>query len=204
MLENITVALQAFANTYEGATRIWKTTRKDIESNYAGNLKTQKMNEAKNVYESTISQSRDNNFSDCLNVLESIREQAMKVVSTPVDSNFSSAIEVLKVMNEPTKTEIDAIVGQYKYNYFSYRVICDVLGGKEKGYSVTTIDDVMDAAAALESKLRDCFYGNGGSPERYIYRLMLQGDYIGKYDEFFSAFIEGRFDDAGTIVNESK
>ena len=62
--------------------------------------------------------------------------------------------------------------------------------------STITIDDVLDACDELSDMLHRCFYGGEGI-EGYFYRLMLQGDYIGKYAELFRSFTTRNFD----IVN---
>ena len=59
--------------------------------------------------------------------------------------------------------------------------------------STITIDDVLDACDELSEMLHRCFYG-GEDIEGYFYQLMLQGDYIGKYDELFRSFITRNFD----------
>ena len=180
MMRKIINALQEHKELYEAATSKWLELRKELDSNYKGNLLTAKMNEGKEIY-----------FAVCVTVLDEIREKARGIIATPVSPDFSNTIEALKLLKNPSKAELEAITESHKGNYLAYRAICDALGGSEKGYNVISYDDVMEACNELEESLRACFYGD--SPSSYIYRVHLNEGYMSKRGKLFSDFLEGRF-----------
>ena len=191
MMRKIINALQEHKELYEAATSKWLELRKELDSNYKGNLLTAKMNEGKEIYEETLRKSRENNFAVCVTVLDEIREKARGIIATPVSPDFSNTIEALKLLKNPSKAELEAITESHKGNYLAYRAICDALGGSEKGYNVISYDDVMEACNELEESLRACFYGD--SPSSYTYRVHLNEGYMSKRGKLFSDFLEGRF-----------
>ncbi len=194
MLNKIIDALQEHKTVYEQASKVWESVKKDLNENYKGALYTQKLGEAKNVYEDTLQTSRENNYSACVMVLDGIRAKAQDIVTQPVSPDFPATVAALAAMKNPTRTEVEAIAARYKGNYLAYRAICDALGGAEKGFTVATVDDVNARCDELEAILHKCFYG--GNPELYSYRLLLEGSYLKTFDDFFTAFIDGRFEDA--------
>lgn len=191
MMRKIINALQEHKELYEAATSKWLELRKELDSNYKGNLLTVKMNEGKEIYEETLRKSREGNFAVCVTVLDGIREKARDIIATPITSDFSNTIEALKLLKNPSRAELEAIAENHKGNYLAYRAICDALGGSEKGYNVISYDDVIEACDELEKSLRACFYGD--SPATYTYRVHLNEGYMSKWEKLFSDFLEGRF-----------
>lgn len=191
MLEKISLALQTYASVYTGAARMFEEVKKELDANYKGALYASKLGESKEIYESTLTSSREENYSVCVDVLEGVKKQIQAVASEPIEDDFNATLAALKVIKNPTKTEIQAIIGRYRNNYLAYRAICDLFD-KELCATIT-IDDVLDACDELSDMLHRCFYGGEGI-EGYFYQLMLQGDYIGKYDELFRSFITRDFD----------
>lgn len=193
MLEKISSALQTYASVYTGAARIFEEAKKELDANYKGALYASKLGEAKEIYESTLTSSREENYSVCVDVLEDVKKRIQAVASEPIEGDFNATLAALKVIKNPTKTEIQAIIGRYRNNYLAYRAICALFDNDNELCSTITIDDVLDACDELSDMLHRCFYGGEGITG-YFYQLMLQGDYIGKYDELFRSFITRNFD----------
>lgn len=198
MLEKISMALETFASIYEGATKVFDDAKKDLHENYKGNLFADKMKEAKDLYEKTVDDSRSEQWNICVSILDQVRAKAKEVITKPIEGDFSATLDAVKAMKEPSRKELEALADRYKGNYFAYRAFVDALGDRLAGYYVITVDEVLEACDDLQMMLHRCFY-DGEGVTGYYYRLMLQGDYIGKYDELFTSFMEGRFDKAGTI-----
>ena len=148
------------------------------------------MKEAQEIYNNTLAESRKENYDACLAILSEVADQAKKVVEVPVPSDFISTLEALKQMKEPTKTEVETVVGAYKNNYFAYRAICDFL----KLLKPVTIDDINSDLADIRSGLHQCFYSD--NVEAYHFKNWMEGIILASYDEIFRAFCEGRFEDA--------
>lgn len=202
MLERITTALMAYKMTYDGASEIYRKTRKEIDANYIGNLKSTKINDAKAAYEKTLADSREQNWNIIAEVLDDIQNKANVIVSRPVEPDFPATLETLRAISNPSERELAGIIERYKSNYMSYRAICDMLGGASKGFPIVTVDEVFDAVDNLRVILHSCIYGE--NTNTYNYRLMLQGDYMGNIDDLLSRFIDGRYDEAVEAMERVK
>lgn len=191
MLEGITIALQSYYDTASGAKDILESAVAQIKNNYIGAMLAEKMKEAQEIYNNTLAESRTANFNACVQILDEVANQAKKVVENPVPSDFISTLEAIKQMDEPTKAEVETVVGAYKNNYFAYRAICDFLKISPKP---VTIDDIVADLENIRNELHQCFYSD--NIEGYHFRNMKDGIIISSSDEVFRAFIEGRFEDA--------
>lgn len=196
MLEGITVALQSYYDTANGAKNILESAVAQIKSNYIGAMLAEKMKEAQEIYNNTLAESRKTNFDACVAILDDVANQARKVVEVSVPADFISTLEALKQMKEPTKTEVETVVGAYKNNYFAYRAICDILKIAPKP---VTIDEIIAELGSIRNGLHQCFYSD--NIEGYHFRNMKDGIIISSSDDVFRAFIEGRFEDA--VQNEA-
>ncbi|MBR4435139.1 MAG: hypothetical protein IKS90_03470 [Clostridia bacterium] len=190
MIEGIGIALQSYHDTAISAKAILESAIAQINANYIGAMLAEKTKEAKEIYNSTLAESRTENYDACLAILDEVAGQAKKIVEQPVPSDFISTLEALKQMKEPTKTEIETVVGAYKNNYFAYRAICDFL----KLPKPVTVDVINDDIADIKSGLYKCFYSY--NVEAYRFRNWIEGNILASYDEVFRAFCEGRFEDA--------
>lgn len=203
MLEKITADLEAFKAIHVGATKIWNDTRKEIDANYRGNLQATKMTAAKETYENTLAQARDKYWADITEELNTIREQVRTIVTRPVEPDFPATLETLRAIKHPTPVEIEGIVERYRNNYLSWRAICDVMAETHKtSFRVIRADRVVESVARLEVELHECIFGM--NPDTYIYRLMLQGEYMGNYDDMFTEFIAGRYEEALKAAERSE
>ena len=191
MIEGITIALQSYYDTASGAKDILESAVAQIKNNYIGAMLAEKMKEAQEIYNNTLAESRTANFNACVQILDEVANQAKKVVENPVPSDFISTLEAIKQMDEPTKAEIETVVGAYKNNYFAYRAICDFLKISPKP---VTIDDIVADLGSIRNDLHQCFYSD--NIEGYHFRNMKDGTILSSYDEVFKAFIDGRFEDA--------
>jgi ribosomal protein L29 len=202
MLENIIKAMKDHKEVYADATATYLKTRKQCDENFKDRYRQQKIDEAYQIQNDTIRSSRETALAACTTTFDEIRNKANAVVTMPVSGDLQNTLELLKALKNPSKAELEALMEQYKENYFAYRAISDALGGKENGYRVATIDDIMDACAELEATVRKCLYDVPGA---YMYRLLIQPDskYVANYDALFTAFIDGRFEDA-TVIDEQQ
>jgi len=198
MIETIGIALKTYATVYTGATEIYDKTRTDLHENYKGNLFADKMREAQELYNNTLNESRSAQWKACLDALDQVRDKVKEVIGRPIEGDFSATLDAVKAMKHPSRTELEAIAGRYKGNYLAYRAIVDAVGDKLTGFPMITADDVFEACDDLQALLHPCFFGGEGVTG-YKFRLMLQGDLVAKYDNLFTAFMEGRFDEAGSI-----
>lgn len=195
MIEGIKIALKSYYDTVTSAKGILESAMKQIKENYIGAVFAEKTKEAKDIYNNTIQKSRQTNYDSCLVILGNAADQARKVVETQVNTDFISTLEALKQVKEPTKKELETVVGAYKDNYFAYRAICDFLHLPKP----VTIDDINADLEEIRSNLHRCFYSD--NVEAYHFRNWMEGTVLDSYDEVFKAFCEGRFEDA--IVKES-
>lgn len=191
MLEGIKTALQSYYDTANGAKAILKQATAQIDANYRGTLYASKLKEAKDLYNGTLDESRKENYSACMAILDEVAVQARKVLETPVPTDFTAMLEALKQIKNPTKAEVESVVGAYKNNYFAYRAIYDFLDVSPKP---VTIDDIDKDIAYIRDNLYMCFYSY--EVETYNYRNWKDGTLVKHFDEKFRAFIEGRFEDA--------
>lgn len=111
MLEGITVALQSYYDTANGAKNILESAVAQIKANYIGAMLAEKMKEAQEIYNNTLAESRKTNFDACIEILDDVANQARKVVEVSVPADFISTLEALKQMKELTKTEVETVVG---------------------------------------------------------------------------------------------
>lgn len=199
MMEAIKNALETHKGTVIAATNTFQAVKHDTNLNYKGKLFTEKMKTAKQAFDDACKQSREKTEMICQDVLNGIREKANAVIIQDTPADFPATLEVLKAMQQPTKTEVEAIIGKYKSNYLAYRAICDVVGGAVAGYDPITIDDIIESLAALETMLHRVIYG---SIDDYMFRLVTEGNYLDRYDDFYTSFLEGRFSEAGEAVQE--
>lgn len=189
MIEGIGIALQTHYDTANGAKDILEKAVAHIKANYIGAMLAEKMNEVQAVYNNAVQESRNSNYNACVVILDQVQERTRKVVENPVSPNFSSTLEALKLLENPTKTEIETSMGAYKNNYFAYRAICDFLHLPKP----VTIDDIDEDIAYIKENLHACFYRD--SVEGYHFRNWKDGDILESFDDRFRAFTEGRFED---------
>ena len=194
MIENITVLLNAHKETFDRATSIFQEQKKKILAEYKPQIATQKLKEVKAVYDQTIHASQLETFNGCNAVFEDVRKKVREIASRPVDPDFPAAVVALKTLEKPSRAELDAIISAYKGNYVAYRAICDLVGGEAvTGQHIATVDDVLENCDFLIGELHKAIFND---PTCYTFRLMIQGDFLTKHDEFFTAFVDGRFEDA--------
>lgn len=191
MLEGIGIALKTYYDTASGAKNILESAIAQVNANYIGAMLAEKTKEAKDIYNSTLDESRSANYDACIAVLDDVAGQAKKVVENPVSPDFISTLEALKQMKNPTEKEVQTVVGAYKNNYFAYRAICDFL---KIAPSPVTIDDIDEDLAYIRSNLHTCFYSD--NVEGYHFRNWMEGTLLASFDDIFKAFCEGRFEDA--------
>lgn len=202
MLEKIKEAVIAHKNIYDEATNVFNAARKDLHENYKGNLFTAKMNEAKQVYEDTLMESRESNYATCVEVLTNIGIKAQGVITEPVPADFPATLEAIRAMKNLTKAEMNAFVNRYKGNYLAYRAICDVVGGAKNGFAAVTIDKVTEMIERLEADLHNYFYDF--HTNSYRTRLFCEGSVFDAPDAFFTAFLNGRFEEAEALEEAKK
>ncbi len=190
MIEGITIALQSYYDTASSAKAILEDAITQIKNNYIGLMLTEKIGEAQDIYNTTLNESRQENYNVCLEILGGVSDQVKKVLEVPVPTDFIATLEALKQVKEPTEKEVDTVVNAYKNNYFAYRAICDFL----KTSKPVTVDDLEEDLETLKKELHNCFYSD--NIEGYHFRNWKDGTILASYDELVKAFVEGRFEDA--------
>ena len=191
MLEGITIALKTHYDTAIEAQEILEDAIAKIGEKYISAKYAEMTGEAKDIYNKALDESRQKNYDTCIQILDQIKEQAEQVVSVPVPTEFVSRLEALKLIKEPTEKEIESLVETYKNNYFAYRSICDFLNVLEKP---VTIDEIKEYIVYIKTNLYICFYSD--NVQWYHYRNWMEGTLIPNYDQLFTAFLEGRFEEA--------
>lgn len=196
MIEGIGIALKAHYDTANKAKEILENAIAQINANYIGAMLAEKTKEAKEIYNSTLADSRNTNYDACLAILDEIADQAKKVVEVPVPSDFISTLEAMKNVKDKTPMEIESVVGTYRNNYWAYRAVCTILGGSLKGFGVVTLDDILGAVDELKKEVHNCFFKYNVSEDGYQYRNVMTGELLPNFDKVFVAFLDGRFEDA--------
>lgn len=197
MLEKITVSLQAYYDTVIGAKNILEKALVQIRENYNGALLAEKTNEVQSVYNQTLEESRTTDYNVCLEVLNGVEEMVQEIMKVPVPADFPATLEALKQINDPSKFEIETAVGAYRNNYYAYRAICDYL----KVVKPIMVDDILEGISDIKNNIKKCFYTD--NVDGYHFLNWKDGTLIPSYDEQFTAFCEGRFDDVNNNGSES-
>ena len=81
--------------------------------------------------------------------LKKLKKQIKVVASEPIEDDFDAAFAVLKVIEHPTKAEIQAVIERYRHNYLAYRAICALFDNNKELCLTITIDGVLDACDEL-------------------------------------------------------
>lgn len=196
MLEKITNSMKSHVDTMSKAKELCSKALKDIERDYAGKLKESKLAEAKENYSEALKQSIDINYSVSMLCLDNVKAKVESIISKPINSELINTLEALKNIKNPTPTELEALTQPFKSNYLSYRAICDTV--KQNKEHIVSCDDIFEDIGYLKKYIKECYYLDINS---YKVRLLLDGAFIKKYDDKFTAFIDCRFDDATDLYN---
>ena len=202
MIEGIGISLKNFYDTANNAKAILESAMDQIKANFIGAMLAEKTKEARETFNNTMSEIRNSNFDASVAILDEVLANAHKVVEMPVPTDFVSTLEALKSVKHPTAKEVETVVGAYKNNYFAYRAICDFLKVEEAGIKPVTIDDIEECVAEIRSNLHQCFFSD--NVEGYHFMNWMNGTILATYDEIFTAFIEGRFEDAMNADDSKK
>lgn len=127
-----------------------------------GKATSETLGEVMGINGNTLTSSREENYSICVDVIEEVKKQIKVVASEPIEDDFDAAFAVLKVIEHPTKAEIQAVIERYRHNYLAYRAICALFDNNQELCSTITIDEVLDACDELSDMLHRCFYGGEG------------------------------------------
>ena len=190
MLEKITVSLQAYYDTVIGAKSILENALVQVRENYKGALLAEKTKEVQDVYNQTLEESRTANYNACLEVLNGVEGTVQEIMKVPVPADFTATLEALKQIKDPSKVELETAIGAYRNNYYAYRAICDYL----KVVKPITVDDILEGVSNIRTNIHSCFYTD--NVDGYHFLNWKDGTLIPSFDEQFTAFCEGRFEDA--------
>ena len=193
MIEGIGIALKSYYDTVTTAKSVLEKAMEQIRENYIGATLAEKTKEAQDTFNTTMNECKDNNYNACVAVLDEVHANALKVVEMPVPTDFTATLEALKQMKNPTAREVETVVGAYKNNYFAYRAICDYLKVTDRGIRPVTIDDIESDIASIRQNVRDCIYRD--NIDGYHFMNWMNGTILASYDEVFTAFIDGRFEE---------
>ena len=183
---NTKTALNNFADVYTRATELWKQVRHEIMTQYKEDFQHAKLSEAKEIYENTLAEARKDNMNMAEKELDEIRKRIEAVALEPIPEDFTRTVEAFKNMREVTETEYKAIADHFRNNYLAYRSITDVL--KELDY--------------VKGQVRKCIYGS--DPNTYIFKATQHESFFVKYEEYFTDFLEGRFEKVGVKPEQAE
>lgn len=193
MIERVTEAFLSHKNTVNVASEIFNESVDIVKSNYIGAMYAEKYREVKELYNQTIAESKKVNYEICFDVISEIEEKFTECVNTPISDDISNNIECMKKIKNLTISEKKMLKKSCENNYIAYRMISDVIGD-ESCFTVEFFNDVMDG---FKQTIKNAFRTGVNS---YLYNLVLNEDFISKYDSFFTACCESRFDEALKIM----
>lgn len=191
--ERIINNLEIYAETYNKATELWENIRNQIITEYKEEFQADKLSEAKDVYEKTLSDAKNEIIGAIDSELDGMRAKIISATEKEIPEEFNTTLNIIKDLEKPTKSEVDSISGMYFKNYLCYRSLCDVL--KQKGYNlpVVKLDDVLEDVERLRKEIKKAVYSS--SPDSYPYRALMHGELLERYESSFNNFLEGRFED---------
>jgi len=198
MLERISVSLQTYYDTAIGAMNILEKGLAQVRETYIGAVLAEKTKELQDVYNETLKESRETNYGVCTEVLNGIDELVQEILKVPVPADFIATLEALKQINNPSKAEIETAVGAYRNNYYAYRAICDYL----KTEKPVTVDDILEDVSYIRSNVYECFYSD--NLDGYHFLNWKDGTLMSTFDEKFTAFCDGRFEDIDILNPDIK
>ena len=199
MLEGITVALQSYYDTATSAKNILDNALVQVRENYIGASLAEKTKEVQDVYNQTLDESRKTNYDACMEVLNGVEERVQEIVKVPVPADFPATLEALKQINNPSKTELETLVGAYRNNYYAYRAIRDYLKVPTPSFTIgrdtylLTLDGIQEAILDIKDILHKCFFSD--NVDGYHFLNIKDGTQISSYDALFTSFCDGRFED---------
>lgn len=191
--EKIISNLEIYAETYNKATEFWENVRNQIMREYKEDFQADRLSSAKDVYEKTLSDARNEIMSSIDDVLDSVKAKVVSVTEKEIPEAFKSTLNIIKNLEKPTKSEVESISGMYFNNYLCYRSLCDVL--KQKGYNlpVVKLDDILADIESLRNEIKKAVFGS--SPEAYTYKALMHGELLESYESRFNMFLDGRFEE---------
>ena len=199
---NTKTALNNFADVYTRATELWKQVRHEVMTQYKEDFQHAKLSEAKEIYENTLAEARKDNMNMAEKELDEIRKRIEAVALEPIPEDFTRTVEAFKNMREVTETEYKAIADHFKNNYLAYRAITDVLKDKNFFQPVVKVDDVLTELDYVKGQVRKCIYGS--DPNTYIFKATQHESFFAKYEEYFTDFLEGRFEKVGVEPEQAE
>lgn len=197
-MNRIIEALTTLRNALTDATTVFDTKRKYCHENYANKLATEKLNEAKEEYESVVSSSKAACKEECEKVFSEYREKIVKKASEPADPDFLYTLSILKDLKTLDLDEIKLIAGNFSTNYTSYRATCDTVGSSIEGYKSIKLTDITSVLDDIKSKISRTIAD--GNPDSYSFRYYEHTDYLSDVESLCRAFIEGDFEKAALLI----
>lgn len=191
--EKIISNLEIYAETYNKATELWENVRNQIMREYKEDFQADRLSSAKDVYEKTLSDARNEIMGAIDDVLDSVKSKVVSVTEKEIPEAFEPTLNIIKNLEKPTKSEVESISGMYFKNYLCYRSLCDVL--KQKGYNlpVVKLDDILADIESLRNEIKKAVFGS--SPEAYTYKALMHGELLESYESRFNMFLDGRFEE---------
>lgn len=191
--EKIISNLEIYAETYNKATELWENVRNQIMREYKEDFQADRLSSAKDVYEKTLADSRNEIMGAVDDVLDSVKSKVVSVTEKGIPEAFESTLNIIKNLEKPTKNEVESISGMYFKNYLCYRSLCDVL--KQKGYNlpVVKLDDILADIESLRNEIKKAVFGS--SPEAYTYKALMHGELLESYESRLNMFLDGRFEE---------
>lgn len=200
----ITEALKAHRECVQQARTMYEGVEKALWAEYQNRNApgyTSRNKEALRIRDEAIQTSRQQTMQVCMGELDEMRGKIRAFAASPVDPSFPAAMAALQAMKNPTKAELDLIVGQYSNNYLCYRAICDTLGGSAAGFRTITLDDMLGECDNVQKAIEKAMNGN---VEAYNFRVLEAGYLIGQLEENCTYFLDGNFDNLATNKQDTQ
>ena len=119
------------------------------QATVSGKATSETLDKEMEINRNTLTSSREENYFICVDVLEEVKKQIKVVASEPIEDDVNAPLAALKIIEHPTKAEIQAVIERYRHNYLAYRAICALFDNNKELCSTITIDEVLDACDEL-------------------------------------------------------
>ena len=175
--------------------------RDELTDMYTLKYSREQINKAKEKYDQVVWESELEVRKTVKEILGELKSRITEVASKPIDPDFIPTLAVIDRMKDPTKLEIDQMVGKFKNNYVCYRAVCDSVGGAIKGYSSIKLEDVLKRCDQVEDKVNRALKGD---VDGYSYRMLVDSIVLDNYAGFFEDFFAGSFDEITEALSKEK
>lgn len=201
IFDELKEALKTHRTTVTEGWKEFMKVRDALTEKYSPKYSEIEIAKAKESYDNAVWESEKEVRTIMQETLDKLKEKISGVASKPIDPDFVPTLAVLEKMENPTKIEVDQIVGKFKTNYVCYRAICGAVGGINAGYCPINLEDILKRCDQVEDKVNRALKGDIDS---YNYRVLADSVGLDVFADFFEKFFEGYFDDITEELEKEK